>query len=846
MNTRKKKIKLSCQDSDTTDSVDDRDARKSRIRDSNKEYARRMTILTTWTEYWSDYTTRDGDAYPQNEARGIMRRYNKITCPIANCKKAFTSIGGLRYHYARCNIEQSFKCNVCQPPEAIKNKGELLRHMILRHINELPALNEDQKLIAAKYSDSSERATSSRPRRESSKRTVNVSKTYDSESTFSSSKLISSFNDLHRKVFLSDGFNDRPFKDWLLSSKDWDLITQEMDRKRYYPPEFESCYFKLAKEGEKFTKIKTGESVTLSQDKDYPTSSIFYTGGQNSAIAWLPKSHHIQKTDQCPELVAIAVNTCSLDKSMKYRETTEGTHSIQFWTIGSTDRQAMIDDNDLRCSLSYIVGHNFGMIYEMVWCPLGSSWQPPDGNNQVSPSRVGLLALACGDGKIRILNVPHTKYLLTKALSRTCDNIIEATPIFRTKPVACLAPPGVGPSTDYKSSICTSICWNLEDNQKLIVAGYSNGIVAIFDLSNGSPILYTNDSNCHSYQPLRSWTAHGAPVTGVGISTISSDRTCIATASTDRFIKTWNVKDLSSCLMMEKSPLTKLVWDYRVRGVVTACESAFSSFTNRVRYSYPTPEGCHNVTVATHRTTVWGLANSMITNAIVSTDQAGEVQMNAELLFKMSQKRLKALSSHSLYSMIPKPLGESIEQSQVVNITTTNGDNNSSTLNREGDKSLSVVDISADNVCQDADPDGDVPNQEEEVQLDEFVERDVVNKPTKFLLPLEHAAVETYTDFKKEFGLEFVNYNQIPQGSAKFSESCTRPQDIANIYCDRHCDYPFSAVNLVEWSPNLRTFSYLITGSRVGFCRLDRVQLVERLFRQPVETFTSKLNISTT
>lgn len=840
--------------SSNNDPDDPEEVRKSKIRDSNHEFAKRMTILQSWSEHWSDYTTREGSAYPQREARSIIKKAKKIACPIEKCGKTFTSIGGLKYHYARCNITRCFKCKVCDPPMQLSTRGELLRHMIILHSQDLPDLNDDQKQIVSAYLRCEHRNEKVKKEKKAST---------DTEATYSVGRNVGAFKELQNRAFVSENDAYRVYKQWQPSPKYWEQVTFEIDRRRYYPPELESLNVKIESE-EKWTKLKAGEFSVLTTDKrGSPISSLFFTGGINTAAAWLPKPLHDENSTTSPDLVAISVNCCPMDRSFTYKEAQDVDGCIQFWTINHSSESSNeatpgneSNNSESTSSISYMVGHSYGTIFDMHWCPLGASWQSQLADESVLP-RAGLLALACGDGLVRILSIPHTSILLDKAHIRKGRSIIEATPIFRVKPLTTLVNPGACPTTDYQAASCKTICWGFEDHQRFIAAGYSNGTVALFDLANNSPILYTNVEETHVYQPLKSWIAHGAPVTGIAISSITPERTLIATGSTDRQLKFWNLMDLHSCITTDRAPITKILWDFRLRGVITATDSAFTSFINRVSYRYPLVENSHHTTVSTHRSTVWGLSNSIITNAIATSDGAGEVFVLPQLVCKSTHKKQDKgiLGTHSLFTLIPRDLDDS-DRETVIKFASTNSEQQGQVDNRSEDPIRSMngaKESSTGGGCDGDNPSNSISNQSqpnevktEEVLIDEApdfssIERPCQNLPKKFLLPIERRAVETYTDFKANFGLEFVHYASTSADTdVMLPESCSRASDLQNIYCDRPCDYPFSSINLVTWSPNVNTYSHLLSGTQVGLCRLDRVQIVEQIYGSSVNSLLPK------
>lgn len=873
-------------DSDESDSVDADHIRKSKIRDCNKEFAKRMTLLDSWSEYWSDYTTREGDAYPQNEAKSIIKTKKKITCPIATCRKVFTTIGGLRYHYARCNIERCFKCNVCQPTSEHKTRGDLLRHLVRVHHNQLPELkNEEQKAIAQAYLSSAGRVDKTKTRKSFG----------DHESQLNCRSSVSSYYELIADTYTEENLQRRPFKGWLTSkARDWEHVTYEIDTRRYLPPERESAHFRVSSSSS-WKSISAGSSISVQNSKS-SHSVIFYTGGTSTSSAWLPKPPINDSTvNDEPDVIAISVNSTPMDRGFLYKDCRDVTGCIQFWTIETNSNKSEIIDSNTRASLRFIIGHNYGVIFGMVWCPFGTSWEPklsesngePNGfTRQTRQSRMGLLALACGDGQIRIISVPHLEYLTGAGQDSpsklSTEKSIETVPIFRVKPIATLMPPGVGPSTDHQLPSCTAIQWGIHDTQRIIAAGYSNGFVALFDLANYSPILYstTNDDR-HVYQPIKSWLAHSLPVTGIAISSSNFERMLVVTGGRDKQIKTWNMMDLNSCLSLDKAPITNLIWDYRLRGIISATESAFTSFQNRVSYRYPTLDGYNALTVSTHRATVWGLSSSLITGTLATSDEAGEVFICPS--GRPTQKRDKShMNTHSFFTLLPRnftndlnQIIQSVDQNQELNASNGFGSGPVTSSSPavvghtgflgEGCSRLEEATISSptpapamatncggeirisciqeDGIAIEEPNEDEIMNDENYVINDySFAERQVANKPAQFLLPIDHRAVETYADFKRNFGLEFVNYDtSIPsRKEQKVPKSCARAYDTGKIYCDRVCDYPFCSIKQVEWSPNVNTFQCLLSVSHIGLCRFDKVDMIDNIYRTYVDSLGSQ------
>lgn len=697
--------------------------------------------------------------------------------------------------------------------------------MIRTHYDSLPPLEEEQDEIARHFL-----YTVSKPDKPKLRKS-----TGDVESNSAQPKFyVRSFAELAAGTYESETRNARPFEDWYASGRDWDYLVSDVDRRRFCPPEHYSVRFKTSKLST-WISLKIGESVSLRESDAMMDSLIFFTGGVNTAAAWVPKPP-CKLHNTHVETLAIAVNSCSMDRATRYKDMKDFNGCIQFWrtTLCSEETRKMREPVE-KPNLEFMIGHNFGIISAMNWCPLGVSWDSP---NEATPEgslpRLGLLALACGDAQIRIISVPHYEGLNEKTqvvIKRSADSL-EGTPMFRVKPIATLMPPGVGPSTGYQQIACTALSWNIDDNQRLVAAGYSNGDVALFDLANSSPILLSTFDNRHIYHSYRRWQAHLLPVQGVGILSSNIERTLLASGGSDRILRLWDSGDIESCLTYERAPITNLVWDYRLKGVVTACEAAFTSFHNRVSYRYPANDGFIGNTVSVHRASVCGLSNSLITSSLATSDEAGEVFIQAT--GRPNQKRARDLKDTlSLYTLLPRS-GEGVRD--VVPSTSTTATDVDVKPNIADSTTNDLISLTNEN----ADPNDeeiDENNIENQLIDDTYAERSIANKPAKFLLPLDERAIETYADFKSNFVLEFIEYeDKMSEGNNKQAEGWLRATNTAEIYCDRVCDYPFSSIKHVLWSPNLESYSYLLSLTHVGFCRLDRIKLLETIFRKHIET----------
>ena len=125
--------------------------------------------------------------------------------------------------------------------------------------------------------------------------------------------------------------------------------------------------------------------------------------------------------------------------------------------------------------------------------------------NFVQPlGRMGLLALACGDGVARILSVPHPQQL---AKCYDCEGENPSIPLW-VEPAVVQALLCSGPiqreGLSLENGPCFSIEWSRAEGCSKIMAGYSSGEEAI--LSNvlvcvSAPVYQTHPCTRHTHVP---------------------------------------------------------------------------------------------------------------------------------------------------------------------------------------------------------------------------------------------------------------------------------------------------------------------------------------------------------
>ncbi|KAI9279899.1 hypothetical protein BC943DRAFT_355036 [Umbelopsis sp. AD052] len=160
-------------------------------------------------------------------------------------------------------------------------------------------------------------------------------------------------------------------------------------------------------------KLQPQHSVALCPKYlKYHKSFVLNTGGSIWGLDFAPKPP--SASDPHIQYLAVA----------GYPGTTEEHHNVgEIQEAGSVENCIQIWRMDLRLvesqenpvaapTLDLCIAHDLGIIRALQWCPLGTYQEPLEG--QTFTPRLGIMAVAFGDGSIRLISVPHPDGLRMK------------------------------------------------------------------------------------------------------------------------------------------------------------------------------------------------------------------------------------------------------------------------------------------------------------------------------------------------------------------------------------------------------------------------------------------------
>ena len=452
------------------------------------------------------------------------------------CNQMFANDELLTFHYSKCDqsLDSSWSCGRCSFT-AETDLISLLRHLIEQHMSELAEMpNQLYDALMPKSEFRRPRSSGALPH------------VFEAET----------FHRMH--------FGRQAFLDWTVDKRSIKFLGK-LEQERYLPERKTSAKFKFKVRGKKeeenkpecqpedeWRQLKLFESV-VSPTNQHTT---IYTGGPVYSGAWCP----YPANEAHNQLLCLATGVES--RVFNVFDCTARPGLLQFWSFGALKYNQETDHQSARWAtepaepeptngpsakrpkLEFMIAHDYGTILEMAWCPGGTTYLEPDDqlkngetneDNQQN-GRMGLLALACSDGHVRILAIP-----LVEDLNRLSPG--DETKVFKCRPVAVLAKHPIGLSVMGKPTICKSLAWCSTDGQRHLAAGYGNGLISLFDLQTSSSLLKKVSSGVIQLKPRKSWIAHGAMISSLRW-VPTSGCAYIVSASFDRHVKIWCLDDM--------------------------------------------------------------------------------------------------------------------------------------------------------------------------------------------------------------------------------------------------------------------------------------------------------------
>ncbi|KAM5292270.1 general transcription factor 3C polypeptide 2 isoform 4-T4 [Ctenodactylus gundi] len=295
----------------------------------------------------------------------------------------------------------------------------------------------------------------------------------------------------------------------------------------------------------------------------------------------------------------------------------------------SVQREGLSEDGTLyrinspgnRAHFVYGIACDHGCIWDLKFCPSGA-WELP-GTLRKAPllPRLGLLALACSDGKVLLFSLPHPEALLAQ---QPPDAMKPA--IYKVQCVATLQVGSVQASDPSECGQCLSLAWMPTRPHQHLAAGYYNGMVVFWNLPTNSPLqrIRLADGSLKLY-PFQCFLAHDQAVRTLQWCKANSH--FLVSAGSDRKIKFWDLRRPYEPINSIKRFLsTELAWLLPYNGVTVAQDNCYASYgLCGIHYIDAGYLGFKAYFTAPRKGTVWSLSGSDWLGTIAAGDISGEL-----------------------------------------------------------------------------------------------------------------------------------------------------------------------------------------------------------------------------
>ncbi|KAF5286787.1 hypothetical protein FQR65_LT02205 [Abscondita terminalis] len=495
---------------------------------NSKRRAATRLLMKSYFNCDIKFCSRAGNRLIQDE----INKNGCATCWFQVCNFESAELNEMIEHIFSCQYKpsQGFTCKYCFI--TYSNEREVIEHSKQNH----SAANDDEFECDGSDQDENEEDFNALDFLDQSKLKVTV------QPKKSETKLIFFVRYSHCSCRYNYTLNDL-FSHWRTPFSDYNKVKLEEVSKYLPKQKFSVCTSSVREQSYKnllhlkynWKRYKLFESELL--DKD---TSTFFCGGTITAMAWVPTPYDEEESLQ---ILAVSTNS-NFNKGYPIHQLYEEPGIIQFWNCGTLKNDNVVTEQPL---LQFCLVHDHGPIWCLEWCPSGSY---DKALQQQSPQRLGVLAVGSADSFIYLYSISLPDF--------SSGKLIKLNPVLKLQlnSMTELSVNEIEPHV-------TKLSWTRAKRHSYIAAGYSNGMVALFDLNSTSPLLkvYSDKADDNTLLPYQILPAHHHAVTALYLYHLNGGRRWLMTASLDRTIKYWDLENpLVSISNFTKYIVTDGVW----------------------------------------------------------------------------------------------------------------------------------------------------------------------------------------------------------------------------------------------------------------------------------------------
>jgi len=562
-----------------------------------------------------------------NSIIGVWKRQlekeEKARCRYPACSFASSDIDELRQHHVTCEIgmkSKLFGCLKCA--FQCLERPVMVQHVLDTHVSEKDAtfeLGTDHSDVGEEYNNDEEEEEEDDDDEDEEEEEIELSDGETSEKVVRPNSaptklksterafgitptLLHQFKNLQTPPCIPQWLAEFHKKNFSIDSlfADWQPKFERIENlSDYSPSNDESILFARRKVNESnlHPEVKgiTYEKLRKFEAKLHHGTPMFFCGGPIHSVAWCPTPVPTPSLPPVERDQYLAVSAFRNEDNLKTATLSHfsAKYVIQIWNCGKLRQH---ESPTAAPKLELCIAHDYGRVWSLLWCPSGC----------YTDTRLGVLAAACSDGTVRLFSVPHSGVLERK----------------ESEPLALKAEPSLSLALNVQdASECTSLHWDSTQGHRFIIAGFANGVVAVWNLKTQSPLLL-NDKVLY---PIWSFYAHSSVVTAVSLSPHHNDARFIVTASVDRSVKLWDRYDCALPVCWSKrSRVTDIKWRRHWPGVLVCVEDVCALFRSTTMF-YDFGYTGNKQALIPQNSVAWCAAENEFLDLLVHSTAAGEI-----------------------------------------------------------------------------------------------------------------------------------------------------------------------------------------------------------------------------
>lgn len=768
---------------------------------------------------YSDMEVKGWDTAPRllQTWRGFMSLAGSIVCVYNGCPFRADNVDVIRAHISSCEFmgdhEMKFICNVCLVQQ--RDESEIISHIQLEHESQESYTSADMDSVSDRDSTSDTELENLRTpiKRQNYQRQTPKPKTPGPQRAFNKMRFLqNTVSGLGKDLdifpaalkwtfdFRMTSYVENIFPNLSPLEEEWHHLGEEA--KNYIPSTSQSIPIEF---GSSLHGVSdTPHKFSLFEGQIIDGVSTFFTGGPVWAMEWCPIPMQVCLSENTPPSEYLAVSTHhNMDDTFCVPQCYSFPNIIQIWDCGNLSSSNLYQSPKLALG----IGHNYGTVWSMAWCPSGAydidTKVSQDSKN--SHRRMGLLAAAFSSGNVHVFSVPFPDVLKSHEQK-------DKLPIYQSQPSLTLTNNFTEPSQ------CTRVTWYQGQGHGFIAAGYCNGMVALWDLVTLPPLLW--DSQQRTLKPFQCFQAHLTVVSALSFSP-EYDGRFFMTGSHDRGVKFWDMEDLSAPMTHHRRGyVTDGVWLNLWISSITSYDDAFQhEHTNSTLH--PVRDfGYKPYPLLTQNSVAWSLSYNDWINATAQGSEAGEivVTFSSQLMRGLDNEK-NAIDRRLMatYTLLKKCVPGNDGGHQLGEVVQWKPET------KQANKGKGKGKKAASNSKGKGKGKGKAKKGLEEDAEDEIAAS--LYTPEAIL---QDRNPKFYADIEKSFGLCVYDTMRSDSNKNKLPDEAKSRVRISGKMRPTCSDYfPITSINKVAWNPNIGRFFYLATGHQCGIVRITGMHFMQ-------------------